>query len=58
MVGVAYMLPLALSIACSARVSFWMGAGHPHRASTTARLGLSMAVTLATDVALLLWLLF
>lgn len=55
MVGVAYMLPLALSIACSARVSFWIGAGNPHSASATARLGLGMAAILATIVAVLLW---
>jgi multidrug resistance protein, MATE family len=54
MVGVMYMLPLALSIACSARVSFWMGAGNPLRARAVARLGLSMTMLLATSVAGLL----
>ena len=53
MAGVMYMLPLALSIACSARVSYWIGAGHPLRARFVARLGLGMTVALASLVALL-----
>jgi multidrug resistance protein, MATE family len=52
MAGVMYMLPLALSIACSARVSYWIGAGYPAQARRVARLGLAMAVALASVVAL------
>jgi multidrug resistance protein, MATE family len=55
MVGVMYMLPLALSIACSARVSFWIGAGKPQWARSTARLGLAMVLVLASVVAVLVW---
>ncbi len=55
MAGVMYMLPLALSIACSARVSYWIGAGNSARAAAVARLGLGMAVAIATAVALLIY---
>lgn len=55
MAGVMYMLPLALSIACSARVSYWIGAGDAVLASRVARLGLGMAVALASAVALLIY---
>jgi multidrug resistance protein, MATE family len=50
MVGVMYMLPLALSIACSARVSYWMGAGYAAQARSVAKLGLTMAAVMATLV--------
>jgi multidrug resistance protein, MATE family len=53
MAGVMYMLPLALSIACSARVSYWIGAGNPLRARAVARLGLELTVALASAVSLL-----
>jgi multidrug resistance protein, MATE family len=53
MAGVMYMLPLALSIACSARVSYWIGAGKPVQARAVARLGLGLTVALASLVALL-----
>jgi multidrug resistance protein, MATE family len=55
MAGVMYMLPLALSIACSARVSYWIGAGHPAKARRVARLGLTMAVALASVAALAIY---
>jgi multidrug resistance protein, MATE family len=57
MAGVMYMLPLALSIACSARVSYWIGAGSPVRARAVARLGVGMTVALASVVALLTYVL-
>jgi multidrug resistance protein, MATE family len=57
MAGVMYMLPLALSIACSARVSYWIGAGHPARARTVAHLGLGMTTAVATLIALVIYLL-
>ncbi len=34
--SVLYMVPLSLAIACSARVSFWIGAGEPARAGHVA----------------------
>ncbi len=52
-----YMMPLSLGIASSARVSYWLGAGHPERARTAMRLGLQMALGLALICALFLWLL-
>jgi multidrug resistance protein, MATE family len=55
MAGAMYMLPMALSIACSARVSFWIGAGKPQWARSTARLGLCMVLVLATSVSSLVW---
>lgn len=48
MAGIMYMLPLALSIACSARVSYWVGAGYAAQARSVAKLGLAMAVVMAT----------
>jgi multidrug resistance protein, MATE family len=55
MTGVAYMLPLSSSIACSARVSYWIGAGNAAQARIVARLGLAMTISLATLVSTLLW---
>lgn len=45
--AVAYMAPLALGLATSARVSFWLGAGQPQRARQACRLGLEMTVCFA-----------
>lgn len=50
MVGVMYMLPLALSIACSARVSYWIGAGFAARARSVAKLGFAITLVMATLV--------
>lgn len=55
MAGATHMLPMALSIACSARVSFWIGAGKPQWARSAARLGLGMVLALATLVSALVW---
>ena len=52
-----YMMPLSLGIASSARVSYWLGAGHPAQARAAMRLGLQMALGLALICALLLWML-
>jgi MATE family multidrug resistance protein len=52
MAAVLYMVPLSLAIACSARVSFWLGAGDPAQARRVVGLALSASV-----LALLLWLL-
>lgn len=52
-----YMLPLALGIATSARVSYWLGAQQPARARAVLRLGLKLALGLALACALAVWLL-
>ncbi len=56
MTGTMYMVPLSLSIACSARVSYWLGAGYPVRAKRTAGLGMICTTTLASVMAMLVWL--
>lgn len=45
--AVAYMMPLSLAIATSARVSFWLGAGDPARARRACRRGFELTVCLA-----------
>ncbi len=57
MAGVLYMVPLSLAIACSARVSFWIGAGQPDQARRVVGLALSLSALSASALALLLWLL-
>ena len=52
-----YMVPLSLAIACSARVSFWIGAGQPAQARRVVGLALSLSALSASALALLLWLL-
>jgi MATE family multidrug resistance protein len=57
--AVMYMVPLSLAIATSARVSYWLGAGNESRARLAIRtgfkLGLVLAITLASTVALARW---
>jgi MATE family multidrug resistance protein len=57
--AVIYMMPLSLSIATSARVSYWLGAGDPKRARaairTGFRLGLLLALAVALSIALGRW---
>lgn len=54
--AVLYMMPLSMAIACSARVSFWIGAGRPDYAKRVVLLGLKLtglaAITLAALVSL------
>ena len=54
MAAVLYMVPLSLGIATSARVGYWMGAGHNMRARAAARTGLAVAAALALVCALAL----
>jgi len=54
MAAVLYMVPLSLSIACSSRVSFWMGAGQVHRARQALRTGLSLVLMLSLSLAALI----
>ena len=49
--AVMYMVPLSLSIATSARVSFWLGSGDPKRARAAARTGFKLAMSLAAVMA-------
>lgn len=55
MAAVLYMLPLSMAIACSARVSFWLGAGKPESAKRVVLSGLKLtaAVSIALAVSLL-----
>ena len=57
--AVAYMVPLSLGIATSARVSFWIGAGEPARARQACRRGfeltVALALLLASAMALFRW---
>jgi MATE family multidrug resistance protein len=45
------MMPLSLSIASSARVSYWIGAGQHHRARQALRSGLGLVLLLSLTVA-------
>ena len=45
--AVLYMMPLSLSLATSARVSYWLGAGDERQARKALRLGLQLALLLA-----------
>jgi MATE family multidrug resistance protein len=51
MTAVLYMIPLSLSIASSARVSFWIGAGQIHRARQSLRTGLGLVLLLSLSLA-------
>ena len=52
--AVLYMMPLSMAIACSARVSFWLGAGKPVYAKRAAILGLKITVVAALCFAAML----
>lgn len=54
MTAVLYMIPLSLSIASSSRVSYWIGAGHIHRARQALRTGLSLVLLLSLSLAALM----
>ena len=51
--AVLYMMPLSLGLAISARVSYWLGAGDDRQARVALRLGLKLALGLASASALL-----
>lgn len=53
--AVLYMVPLSLAIACSARVSYWIGAGQPAQARRVVGLALGLSALSASALALLLW---
>ena len=54
--AVLYMVPLALSIASSARLSYWLGAGQPQRARQVLRTGLGLVLMLSLCLCTGLWL--
>lgn len=54
MTAVLYMIPLSLSIASSARVSYWMGAGQIHRARQALRTGLGLVLMMSLSLAAVL----
>ena len=49
--AVLYMMPLSMAIACSARVSFWLGAGKPVYAKRVVHLGLKLTILCAMVLA-------
>ncbi|MES2912326.1 MAG: MATE family efflux transporter [Pseudomonadota bacterium] len=51
MAAVLYMMPLSMAIACSARVSFWLGAGKPAHAKRVVVLGLKLTMLLSISLA-------
>ena len=51
MAAVLYMLPLSMAIACSARVSFWLGAGKPDTARSVVLLGLKLTASISIALA-------
>ncbi|MES2412759.1 MAG: MATE family efflux transporter [Pseudomonadota bacterium] len=55
MAAVLYMMPLSMAIACSARVSFWLGAGKPQYAKRVVVLGLKFTLLLSLAFAALLF---
>ncbi len=57
LLAVAYMVPLSLAIATSARVSFWLGAHDPAQARRACRTGLALTMGCALLFAVLMaWL--
>ena len=54
--AVIYMLPLSISIAASARVSYWLGAGDSVRAGHAIRTGFQVALGAALVISVMLWL--
>ena len=54
MAAVLYMMPLSLAIACSARVSFWLGANRSEDAKRVVLLGIKLAVIISIVLAAIL----
>ena len=52
--AVLYMMPLSLAIACSARVSFWLGARRPVDAKRVVFLGIKLAALISIALAAML----
>jgi MATE family multidrug resistance protein len=56
MAACLYMVPLSLSIASSARISYWLGAGQPQWARRSLRTGLGLVLASAALLSLMVWL--
>ena len=54
MAAVLYMMPLSLAIACSARVSFWLGASRPDEAKRIVLLGLRLTALISIGLSAML----
>ncbi len=54
--GVLYMIPLALGIASSSRVGFWLGANNPRQVRRAMKTGLRLSAAMAATCCLALWL--
>ena len=52
--AVLYMVPLSLAIACSARVSYWLGANDPVRARQAVLMGFRLVVLIGSCLAAIL----
>ena len=52
--AVLYMVPLSISIACSARTSFWLGAGQAREATQAVVLGVKLTMSSSVCFALLM----
>ena len=52
--AVLYMMPLSMAIACSARVSFWLGAGRPDHAKRIVLMGLKLTAAISITLAAIL----
>jgi multidrug resistance protein, MATE family len=46
-----YMMPLSMAVACSARVSFWLGAGRPDHAKRVVYMGFRLTALIALALA-------
>ena len=55
MAAVLYMMPLSMAIACSARVSFWLGAGRPAEAQRVVALSLKLTALISIALAAILF---
>ena len=53
--AVLYMMPLSMAIACSARVSFWLGANRPDHAKRVVILGLKLTTLLSLLLAAIIF---
>ena len=55
MAAVLYMTPLSIAIACSARTSFWLGAGKPVQAKRVVLLGLWFSALISIGLSAMLF---
>ena len=53
--AVLYMMPLSMAIACSSRVSFWLGANRPDHAKRVVILGLKLTTLLSLLLAAIIF---